>query len=61
MLVFVIWNSFEKFKSDWNQTWVKDAIGFLSMLMGVKLRGKLKIAYFFTSLKVEVQLQPDLD
>ena len=26
MLVFVIWVSFEKLKSDWNQTWVKGAI-----------------------------------
>ena len=29
MLVFVIWVSFEKLKSDWNQPWVKDAIGVL--------------------------------
>ena len=27
MLVFVIWGSFEKLKSDWNHTRVKDAIG----------------------------------
>ena len=27
MLVFVTWVSFEKLKSDWSQTKVKDAIG----------------------------------
>ena len=27
MSVFVIWVSFEKLQSDWNQTWVKDAMG----------------------------------
>ena len=26
MLVFIIWVSFEKFKSDWSKTWFKDAI-----------------------------------
>ena len=67
MLVFVIWFSFEKLKSNWNQTWVKNAMGegFLCMLMGstsnvmfqgqgsseVKLGGKCKIIIIFFFLK----------
>ena len=36
MLVFVIWVSFEKLKSDWRQTWVKDAIVVHLYVNGVK-------------------------
>ena len=59
MFVFVISISFEKLKSDRNQTWVNDAIGFLGMSMRskviyqshespeVKLGGKCKSWFFF--------------
>ena len=30
MLVFITWVSFEMLKSNWNQTWVKDAIEYRS-------------------------------
>ena len=36
VLVFVIWVSFEKLKSDYNQTWDKDAIGVPSYVNEVK-------------------------
>ena len=68
MLVFVIWVSFEKLKSNWNQTWVKDAIGiplYVSKVKyqgqgssEVKLGGKCKICII--KKKNEVQLQPNL-
>ena len=35
-LGFVIWVSFEKLKSDYNQTWVKDEIGVPSYANEVK-------------------------
>ena len=66
--VFVIRISFEKFKLDYNQTWVKDAIGVLLyvnkknvMYQGqgpseVKLGGKCKICIFFFFVFVEIQL-----
>ena len=38
MLVFLIWVAFEKLKSDWNQPWVKDAIGVPLYVNGVKDR-----------------------
>ena len=73
LLVFVIWVSFEKLKSDWNQTWVNDAMGFLCMLImrakimyqgwgssEVKSGGKCKIGITFCCWKDEVQLQPNL-
>ena len=36
-LDFVIWVSFEKLKSDYNQTWFKDAIGVPSYVNEVKV------------------------
>ena len=59
MLIFVIWVSFEKLKSDWNQTWVKDAMGvplYVNEVKGhvqgqgsseVMFGGKCKIGIFF--------------
>ena len=43
MLFFVIWVSLEKLKFIWNQTWVKDAVGFFCMLMRsiVKYQGQV--------------------
>ena len=62
MLVFVTWVSFEKLKFDWNQTWFKDAVGFLNLYVNeikghvlrcqgsteVKLGGKCKIDILFS-------------
>ena len=36
MLVFVIWVSFEMLKSDWNQSWVKEAMGVSLYVIEVK-------------------------
>ena len=61
--VFVSWVSFEKLKSDYNQTWVKDAIGVSSYVnevivtyqgqgsSGVKLGGKCWFSLFGCPLK----------
>ena len=60
ILVFVIWVTFKKSKSDWHQTWVKDIVmQFLCLSMRskvmyqdqgsseVNLGGKCKIGIFF--------------
>ena len=44
ILVFVIWVSFEKLKSDWNQTWVKNATGaplYVNEVKGHVLRSRV--------------------
>ena len=72
MLVFVTWVSFEKLKSNWNWTWVKDAIGVplyvneveghvpRSNVIWGQVRWKMWNLYHFFFFKVEVQLQPNL-
>ena len=73
MTVLIIWVCFEKLKSNWNQTWVKDAIGVslyvnevkfhVHQVQGsseVRLGGKCKICIFVLKSQVDVQLQPNL-
>ena len=63
-LVFNIWISFQKSKSDYNQTWVKDEIWVLYMLMSCRvifmrdnmiLEFRLGIRYLHPIKKLEVQ------
>ena len=40
MLLFIMWVSFEKLKSNWNQAWVKDAIEVPLYIDAVKYKFK---------------------